>query len=76
MAVAASSLTQVVISRRLGAVELGLYFLAARLAFFPHEVASQVVGDVAVWVHARMQDDRVRVAKTFRSIFLAVTTVL
>jgi lipopolysaccharide exporter len=75
-AVAASSLTQMVISRRLGAIELGLYFLAAKLAFLPHEVASQVVGDVAFSLYARIQADRVRVAKTFRSIFLAMTTVL
>jgi O-antigen/teichoic acid export membrane protein len=76
VAVAGSSLTQVVISRRLGAVELGLYFLAAKLAFLPHEVASQVVGDVAFSLYARIQDDRMRVAKAFRSIFLATTTVL
>jgi lipopolysaccharide exporter len=76
VAVAGSSLTQVVISRRLGAVELGLYFLAAKLAFLPHEVASQVVGDVAFSLYARIQDDRIRVAKAFRSIFLAMATVL
>ena len=76
VAIAASSLTQVVISRQLGAVELGLYFLAAKLAFLPHEVASQVVGDVAFSLYARIQDDRMRVAKAFRSIFLGMTTVL
>ncbi len=76
MAVAAGSLTQVVISRRLGAVELGLYFLAAKLAFLPHEVASQVVGDVAFSVYARIQGDRVRVARAFRSVLLGMTTVL
>ena len=76
VAVAASSVTQLVISRQLGALELGLYFLAAKLAFLPHEIASQVVGDVAFSVYARIQDDRMRVATAFRSIFLATTTVL
>jgi O-antigen/teichoic acid export membrane protein len=76
VAIAASSLTQVVISRQLGPVELGLYFLAAKLAFLPHDVATQVLGDVAFSVYARIQDDRIGVAKAFRSIFLGMTTVL
>ena len=76
VAIAASSLTQVVISRQLGPTELGLYFLAAKLAFLPHELATQVVGDVALSVYARIQDDRTRTAKAFRSIFLGMTTVL
>ena len=76
VAIAASSVTQVVISRQLGPVELGLYFLAAKLAFLPHEVATQVLGDVAFSVYARVQDDRTRAAKAFRSIFLGMTTVL
>ena len=76
VAIAASSLTQVVISRQLGPTELGLYFLAAKLAFLPHELATQVVGDVALSVYARIQDDRMRTAKAFRSIFLGMTTVL
>ena len=59
VAIAASSVTQVVISRQLGPVELGLYFLAAKLAFLPHEVATQVLGDVAFSVYARVQDDRI-----------------
>ena len=76
VAIAASSVTQVVISRQLGPVELGLYFLAAKLAFLPHEIATQVLGDVAFSVYARVQDDRIRAAKAFRTIFLGMTTVL
>lgn len=76
VAASASSLTQVVISRQLGVVELGLYFLAAKLAFLPHEVASQVVGDVAFSLYARIQDDRIRVAKTFRSHLVGMATFL
>jgi PST family polysaccharide transporter len=76
VAVSASSLTQVVISRQLGAFELGLYFLAAKLAFFPSEVASQVVGDVAFPLYARIQGDQVRVARAFRSILVGTVTLL
>jgi O-antigen/teichoic acid export membrane protein len=76
VAVSASALTQVVIARQLGAVELGLYFLAARLAFFPYEVVSQVVGDVAFPLYARIQDDRTRVARAFRSHLVGVAAFL
>jgi len=47
VAISANLLTQVVISRQLGAFELGLYFLAAKLAFAPYELAAQVLGEVA-----------------------------
>jgi O-antigen/teichoic acid export membrane protein len=43
-----------VISRRLGAAELGLYYLAARLAYLPNGVVSNVVGSVAFPLHARL----------------------
>jgi O-antigen/teichoic acid export membrane protein len=76
VAVAASSLTQLVISRQLGVVELGLYFLAAKLAFLPHEVANQVGGDVAFSLYARLQHDTGRIARAFRSILLGTTAIL
>jgi lipopolysaccharide exporter len=75
-AMMAGAITQVVIARRLGAVELGLYFLAAKLAFLPHEVASQVVGDVAFSLFARVQNERTRVARTFRSVLLGSAALL
>jgi O-antigen/teichoic acid export membrane protein len=74
--VAASFLTQVVISRQLGAFELGLYVLAAKLAYLPYEMANQVVGEVAFPLFARIQQDRVRVAAAFRSMLLGMITFL
>jgi O-antigen/teichoic acid export membrane protein len=76
VAITATSLTQVVISRQLGAFELGLYFLASKLAFLPYEVASQVVGDVAFPLYARIQGDAPRVARAFRSILVGMVTLL
>jgi len=44
-----------VISRQLGAAELGLYYLAARLAYLPSDVVSDVVGSIAFPLHARLR---------------------
>jgi PST family polysaccharide transporter len=76
VSVSATSLAQLAISRQLGTVELGLYVLATRLAFLPGEVASQVVGQVAFPLYARIQREPLRVAKAFRSILVGMTTFL
>lgn len=73
---AASALTQWLIARELGAAQLGLYALAARLAFLPYEVASQVVGDVAFPLYAGLQHDRARVIRAFRSIAVGTAICL
>ncbi|MHC4103406.1 MAG: oligosaccharide flippase family protein, partial [Planctomycetota bacterium] len=57
IAVFGAMVLKVVISRQLGAVELGLYFLAAKLAFLPAELASEVAGSVAFPLYARLQSD-------------------
>jgi lipopolysaccharide exporter len=76
VAISANSLTQIVISRQLGAFELGLYFLATKLAFAPYELAAQVLGEVAFPLFARIQSDRRLVARAFRSILVGMVTVL
>jgi lipopolysaccharide exporter len=76
VAVSANSLTQVVISRQLGAFELGLYFLATKLAFAPYELAAQILGEVAFPLFARIQSDRLLVTRAFRSILVGIVTVL
>jgi O-antigen/teichoic acid export membrane protein len=65
-------LLNIVISRKLGAAQLGLYFLAARLAFLPSEVASKVVGNVAFPLFSRIQSDTLQIAKTFRAMFTVI----
>jgi lipopolysaccharide exporter len=70
------SLLQMVISRKLGVAELGLYYLAAKLAFIPYEVSSEVVGAVAFPLYARLQTDAEKVLKVFRAILLSVSTLL
>jgi teichuronic acid exporter len=71
-----SSLLQMVISRKLGVMELGLYYLAAKLAFIPYEVSSEVVGSVAFPIYARLQTDAEKVFRLFRAILLTVSAIL
>jgi O-antigen/teichoic acid export membrane protein len=72
LSVISGTLIQVAISRRLGADALGLYFLAGKLAYLPHEVASQVVGEVAFPLYARLQHQLDQVTRAFRSILIAL----
>jgi len=65
IAVLAELVLQAVISRRLGTVQLGLYFLAARLAFLPNQVVTDAVSKVAFPVHVRLQEHPERAASAF-----------
>jgi O-antigen/teichoic acid export membrane protein len=76
IAASGGAVLRVVISRQLGSAELGLYFLAARLAFLPTVVSSQVFGAVAFPLYARLQADVDRVANAFRTIFTGVLVML
>jgi PST family polysaccharide transporter len=73
---AGQSTLRLVIARQLGAAELGLYYLAASLAFLPFEVASQVVGQVAFPYYSRLQTDVREVSLAFRSILTGVSGLL
>jgi O-antigen/teichoic acid export membrane protein len=66
----------IVISRQLGAVQLGLYFLAARLAFLPAEVAAKVAGYVAFPIFARLQSDPGQAVRAFRVMLTGMSAVL
>ena len=72
----ATSLLQLAISRQLGVAELGLYFLACKLAFLPTEVASGVVGSVAFPLYARLQDNPRQTTRTFQLVLSGMFAVL
>jgi len=76
VAVAGSAALRVVVSRQLGPVELGLYFLAAKLAFLPTEVASDVMGAVTFPLYARLQNEAEQVAQLFRANLLTLSALL
>jgi PST family polysaccharide transporter/lipopolysaccharide exporter len=76
VAVSGSAVLRVVISRELGPAELGLYYLAARLAFLPTEVASDVIGSVAFPLYSRLQSQRSEVAQVLRLNLVVVLALL
>ena len=67
---------RLVISRQVGAEGLGLYFLAAQLAFLPNEVASEVVGTVAFPLFARLRSQLQQAARAFQAILTGLMTLL
>ncbi|HET6341081.1 MAG TPA: oligosaccharide flippase family protein [Gemmatimonadota bacterium] len=74
--VSGNLLLQVIISRRLGIEDLGLYFLATRLAFLPAEVSSQVAGAIAFPLYSRLQANLASAARAFRSMLQGMAVVL
>ncbi|MGD2156266.1 MAG: lipopolysaccharide biosynthesis protein [Anaerolineales bacterium] len=66
------SVLRLVIGRQLGAEELGLYYLAASLAFLPADIASQVVGQVAFPFYSRLQTDIRQALVTFQDILISL----
>lgn len=64
------------ISRQLGAAELGVYFLAGKLAFLPSEVAAELVGVVVFPLVARMQGTPAEAARLFRRLLRALLALL
>ena len=67
---------RIIVSRQLGAEGLGLYFLAAQLAFLPSEVASEVVGSVAFPLYARLQSNLQQAARVFQAILSGLMALL
>jgi O-antigen/teichoic acid export membrane protein len=74
--IAGHSILPLAIGRQLGAAQLGLYQLAASLAFLPTEVASQMVGKVAFPFYSRLQTDVHQVSLAFRSILTGLSALL
>ena len=67
---------RIVVSRQVGAEGLGLYFLAAQLAFLPSEVASEVVGTVAFPMFARLQTSLQQARRAFQAILTGLMALL
>jgi O-antigen/teichoic acid export membrane protein len=76
IALAGRSVLHAVISRRLGAEALGIYFLAAKIAFLPTEISSQLIGSVAFPMYARLQSDLAGSARAFRALLSGLAAML
>ena len=68
VALVATWLSQVALSRALGAAALGRYYVASKLAFLPSEAAAAVIGAVAFPLYASYRGDATRSAATFDSL--------
>jgi O-antigen/teichoic acid export membrane protein len=67
---------QTAISRRLGTADLGLYYLAAKIAYLPSEISAELIGTVAFPLYARLQADRARAARAFRLVLTGTAALL
>jgi O-antigen/teichoic acid export membrane protein len=67
---------RLILSRQVGTEGLGLYFLAAQLAFLPSEVASEVVGTVAFPLFARLQSNLQQAARAFQAFLTGLMALL
>lgn len=76
ISITGSLLIQMVISRRLGAAELGLYYLAAKLAFIPFELSNEVIGGVTFPLFSRLQSNLQQAARAFRSIITGMVALV
>jgi O-antigen/teichoic acid export membrane protein len=76
VAVVGTTVFQAVISRRLGVAELGVYFLAAKIAFLPLAAVSQVVGSVAFPLYVRLKSDVRQAQQAFQAILTAMMGLL
>ena len=65
-----------IISRHLGVAELGIFFLAARLAYLPYTAIVGVIESVAFPVYARIQDRAKKARELFRATMLGTATLL
>jgi PST family polysaccharide transporter/lipopolysaccharide exporter len=67
---------QATISRQLSVADLGLYFLAGKLAFLPYEVGSELVGAVAFPLYAALQSERRDLTRAYRTIFFGMLALM
>jgi O-antigen/teichoic acid export membrane protein len=76
IAVSGGAVLRIVISRQLGAIELGIYYLAASLAFMPADLASKVAAEVAFPLYSRLQSDIRQATQAFQGMFTGIVILL
>lgn len=67
---------QAVIARQLGTAELGLYYLAAKIAGTLSEISWELVGSVAFPWFSRLQSDRKETERMFKGLLRGMIVVL
>ena len=76
LGVAFDAILRWLVATRLGVAELGLLFMAIRLAFLPVQLISEIVGEVAFPVYATLRENRAKAGLTFRGLLVSVSALL
>lgn len=76
VAVISETVLRWVISTQLGLAELGLFFVASRLAFLPTQLTGAVFHEVAFPVYTRVQLDQRKLGLAFRTTLLGMVALL
>jgi O-antigen/teichoic acid export membrane protein len=76
VAAAGNALLRVVVSRRLGVADLGLYVLATQLTFLVVDQVAAVSESVSFPVYATLQAQKARATRFFRATITAVSALL
>jgi O-antigen/teichoic acid export membrane protein len=70
------ALLRLIVSRQLGAAELGLYYLATRLTFLLVGTVIDVGTSVSFPIYARLQEDRDEAERVFRAVLSATAALV
>jgi len=65
-----------IITERLSVIELGLYFMAARLAHLPQQLITELISEVAFPLYAQVQGNVVKAAYAFRAVLISTLALL
>jgi O-antigen/teichoic acid export membrane protein len=76
IAVTGSSLLQLTVARTTGTEGLGLYVLAAKLAFLPAEFAREGFGAIAFPLFARLQSDLAQSRRAFQALLVSMALLI
>jgi PST family polysaccharide transporter len=76
ISVVADAALRWIITKRLGVTELGLYFMAARLAGLPYQVITELISGVAFPLYAQVQQNTAKTAYACRSLFVGALALL
>jgi PST family polysaccharide transporter len=74
--VAVDLVVQVLVSRRLGVAELGVFWLAGKLAWAPTQFAGEAIASAAFPLYARLRDDGARLGMVFRAHLIGAMLLL
>ena len=76
LSIAGDAIVRWMIAAHLSVAELGIYFMAARLAFLPTQMLYGLVSQIAFPVYSHLQEDPAKAAVAFRGLLISVAALL